>query len=419
MDTHIFIATTQGPIAVQKITEEESDVRSVVCIDGSSRPASISERYYDFVKKGTGIIARNFGHDSYRVDISTNIETGYSWQLAVYLAHQLQKQGRLGNGNPTAGDIVVIATGEVDKDLNIRKVDSVPEKLVASLVLLEEWHVSDISTILVVPEQNSLLLAPAWVESIDLNSDWFHLLSLDRIPSIRLIEALCQEGSEADEESNTENKGTGKGGILLLIILLGVVGILMGVWSLNQTALNEVAIVPSDSSLSVSKQSIVEEVVASDMVVGAYQLVAVLFSAKEGCESNNLKTVTLTLGDTNHFQTLEQYRYMCELVLTHTMPTIANHHVETIDLNKAKVTPAPISNTKGWQLVNPTSDTNKYYAWLVFDKKPDLKMWNNFLRQLERYEVVDKEALKKEQFLEALLSKNSLHANVYRHNLSY
>jgi len=419
MATHIFIATTQGPIAVQKITEEESDVRSVVCIDGSSRPASISERYYDFVKKGTGVIARNFGHDSYRVDISTNIETGYSWQLAVYLAHQLQKQGRLENGNPVAGDIVVIATGEVDKDLNIRKVDSVPEKLVASVALLEEWHVSDISTVLVVPEQNSFLLAPAWVESIGLDSDWFHLLSLDRMPSINHIETLCQEGSEVDEESNTESKGAGKGGILLLMILLGVVGILIGVWSLNQTALNEVAIASSDSSFSVPKQSTAEEVIASDMAVGAYQLVAALFSEKDSCESNNLKTVTLTLGDANHFQTLEQYRYMCELVLIHTMPTIANHHVETIDLNKAKVTPAPISNTKGWQLVNPTSDTNKYYAWLVFDKKPDPKMWHDFLRQLERYEVIDEGILKKEQFLEDLLNKNSLYANVYRHNLSY
>ena len=419
MATHIFIATTQGPIAVQKITEEESDVRSVVCIDGSSRPASISERYYDFVKKGTGVIARKFGHDSYRVDISANIETGYSWQLAVYLAHQLRKHGRLGNGDPGAGDIVVIATGEVDKDLNIRKVNSVSEKLLASSALLEEWYNGDIATIFIVPEQNNRLLASDWVERVGSNSDWFHLLSLDCIPSISRIEELCQEGSEVDEESNTESKGAGKGSILLLMTLLGVVGVLMGVWFLSQTVLNEVTIAPSAPSRSIPKRLTTEEVIASDIAVGAYQLVAVLSSENDSCESNNLRTVTLALGDANHFQTLEQYRYMCELALTHTILTLTNHHVETIDLNKAKVTPAPINNTKGWQLVNPTSSTNKYYAWLVSDRKPDPKVWHDFLRQLERYEVIDEEGLKKEKFLEDLLSENNLHANVYRHKIIY
>ncbi len=69
MQTFIYIATTQGPVRVQAITEEDPDIKSVVCLDGMAEPLAISDRYHDFVKKGTGLIHREFGHGSYRVDV--------------------------------------------------------------------------------------------------------------------------------------------------------------------------------------------------------------------------------------------------------------------------------------------------------------------------------------------------------------
>jgi hypothetical protein len=61
MKTHIAIATTNGLVMVQQLTEEDDDVMSLVCLGLTSKQLSVSAAYADFVKKGSGLIAKEFG----------------------------------------------------------------------------------------------------------------------------------------------------------------------------------------------------------------------------------------------------------------------------------------------------------------------------------------------------------------------
>ena len=81
MTTHVAIATTQGPVFIQEITQEEPGVSPIVCLNGTSKQLAVSTAYGDFVKKGSGLIERDFGSASWRMDLSGAIDAGESWQL--------------------------------------------------------------------------------------------------------------------------------------------------------------------------------------------------------------------------------------------------------------------------------------------------------------------------------------------------
>lgn len=122
MSITVYILTTQGPVRIQRITEEEPGIQSVICLDGRAQALPISSRYDAFVRNPTGVIERATGHGAYRVDVDKIIDDGDSWQLATYIAHMVESVDE-------AKDIHIFATGEVDRDLNIRSVGYVSEKL--------------------------------------------------------------------------------------------------------------------------------------------------------------------------------------------------------------------------------------------------------------------------------------------------
>lgn len=156
MKTHIFIATTQGLVAIQNITSiDDEDISSVVSINGTSTTANISNSYHNFVKKGVGIIHQQFGACSYRVDISARIDQGNSWQVAMYLAHLAQSKGILGNGVVTKDDMVICATGEVNTtNLQILAVDEVAVKLKLAQHPLEQWAALGAKVQFLLPKAN-------------------------------------------------------------------------------------------------------------------------------------------------------------------------------------------------------------------------------------------------------------------------
>ena len=127
-DLCIFIATTNGSVGIQRITEEDPNIDSVVCLAGKAMPLPISNAYQDFVRQPTGVVQRDFGHGSYRVDLSATIEDGYSWQLGLYLSHAATSANRL-IGDTFTGATHVFATGEVNVDLEVLAVDHVAVKL--------------------------------------------------------------------------------------------------------------------------------------------------------------------------------------------------------------------------------------------------------------------------------------------------
>jgi hypothetical protein len=156
MKTHIFIATTQGLVAVQNITPiDDEDISSVVSVNGTSTTANISSSYHNFVKKGVGIIHQMFGACSYRVDISARIDQGNSWQVAMYLAHLAQSKGLLGNGDVSQGDTVICATGEVNTtNLQVLAVSEVSLKLKLAQTQLDQWTLLGAKVQFLVPQNN-------------------------------------------------------------------------------------------------------------------------------------------------------------------------------------------------------------------------------------------------------------------------
>ena len=65
----IVIATTEGPAEVERLSEEDPDVRSVVCLQGKALALPISPDYDAFVRRPVGVIEARFGHACYRLDV--------------------------------------------------------------------------------------------------------------------------------------------------------------------------------------------------------------------------------------------------------------------------------------------------------------------------------------------------------------
>ncbi len=149
----VLVATTEGPSEVQQITAEDPDVRSVVCLDGTSEALPISADYDSFVRKPTGVIERLYGHPSYRTDVSHPISGGRSWQLGLLAAHDLFASGRLATKGVPA-DVVLWVTGEVRHNLDVVGVDHAREKLRESAGQLRAATAAGAAVTLLIPEAN-------------------------------------------------------------------------------------------------------------------------------------------------------------------------------------------------------------------------------------------------------------------------
>jgi len=107
----ILIPTTNGPVEVMLLTEEDRSIgRCVACVGGTTETADIAAAYHAFVLRPTGVIESLFGHSCYRLDVSGRIDAGSSWQLGVLAAHALHAAGRLAERKDSA-EGVIWATG--------------------------------------------------------------------------------------------------------------------------------------------------------------------------------------------------------------------------------------------------------------------------------------------------------------------
>jgi len=131
----VLIATTDGPVQVQRLAEEDPEVRSVICLNGTSEALPISAAYDAFVRKPTGVIERLFGHPVFRMDVSAKISDGHSWQLGIFAAHALHARGELAERLEDATHVLWL-TGEVNNDHEVKRVDHVAKKLELSAAML-------------------------------------------------------------------------------------------------------------------------------------------------------------------------------------------------------------------------------------------------------------------------------------------
>jgi len=134
----VVIPLPSGPVWIERLTPEAGLPRSVACLGRSTAEAgAISAAYEDFVRLGTGVIARDFGGGApdmaFRLDLSGPVAGGRSWTLAVYLAHAVTAHPDTRLAGPTeSADLAIWATGEVRHDLSIAPVRHVGDKLFAS-----------------------------------------------------------------------------------------------------------------------------------------------------------------------------------------------------------------------------------------------------------------------------------------------
>ena len=135
----VFIATTNGPVEVVSLIDEDKRVgRSFVCIAGTTSTADFDRDYQAFVARGTGVIERLYGHGCFRLDVSSRIDDGFSWQMGVFIAHALYSAGRLAQERDT-NDVLIWATGLVRPlDLTVTAVHYVEEKLSSSFDVLKQ-----------------------------------------------------------------------------------------------------------------------------------------------------------------------------------------------------------------------------------------------------------------------------------------
>ncbi len=158
MKVHVFVATTQGLVAIQNIRPiDDIDISSIVSVNGTSTIANISTAYHHFVKKGAGIIQQDFGACSYRVNISDRIDHGNSWQLAFYLAHAVEQGTVLGDGQVEDGDYIICATGEVNtSSRKVQSVAQIPLKQTIAQKQIAQWKNQNHDVIFLLPKANEI-----------------------------------------------------------------------------------------------------------------------------------------------------------------------------------------------------------------------------------------------------------------------
>lgn len=150
----VYVATTDGPSEIQRIADEDPEVRSVVCLNGTSEALPISSAYDAFVRKPTGVIERMFGHPVFRMDVAARISDGHSWQLGAFAAHALRAAGRLAQRNASASRAVWL-TGTVDSDLRVGPVDHIAEKLQRSQPLFQKLLAEGVPITVFLPKANA------------------------------------------------------------------------------------------------------------------------------------------------------------------------------------------------------------------------------------------------------------------------
>jgi hypothetical protein len=241
MKTHIFIATTQGLVAVQNITPiDDEDISSVVSVNGTSTTANISGSYHNFVKKGVGIIHQMFGACSYRVDISARIDQGNSWQVAMYLAHLAQSKGLLGNGDVTQGDTVICATGEVNtSNLQVLAVSEVALKFKLAQTQLEQWTQLGAKVHFLVPQANQS----------EVEKNHYCLLISDLEQAATVLPDITQNQPSPSVKSKRLVSANSRYIIACLLIML-MMTIFFGLYSFTSTESSKHQSVAENSNIS-------------------------------------------------------------------------------------------------------------------------------------------------------------------------
>jgi hypothetical protein len=153
---HVFIATTEGLVPIVQVKPRVGQTAvSLATIGGTSKVASIISGYRDFVSKVSSPLPGYFPERAYHLVLGKNIDQGESWQLGVAIAHLLQQQSRLGNGEVAYADQVIIATGEIDfVSTEIKMISHLAQKCMSARRTVTEMQQMNCRVEFIVPSDN-------------------------------------------------------------------------------------------------------------------------------------------------------------------------------------------------------------------------------------------------------------------------
>ena len=139
----VLIPTTQSVVGFTDITVEDNNVSPIVCVNNSLTPLPISADYNDFIKSPSGVVEKYTKISSYRLDLTSSIDTGESWQLGFFIAHLINHFGTLNFSKteelmPNYTDNILWCSGVVNANLDLDDVTYIKTKLLNSKQIFEE-----------------------------------------------------------------------------------------------------------------------------------------------------------------------------------------------------------------------------------------------------------------------------------------
>ena len=155
----VVIPTTKRVVGISDIIIEDPLVSSVICENNSLEALPISSQYDSFVKSPTGIIEKITGNSSYRIDITTKIEQGKSWQLAIAIAHILENKKLLSFSNEknliaNNNTSVIWASGTINANLDVKGINYLDQKIKKSLPFFRQCMQKNIIVKIVISHEN-------------------------------------------------------------------------------------------------------------------------------------------------------------------------------------------------------------------------------------------------------------------------
>jgi hypothetical protein len=379
MTTHVAIATTQGPVFIQEITQEEPDVSPIVCLNGTSKQLAISTAYADFVKKGSGLIERDFGSASWRMDLSGAIDAGESWQLGVYMAHLLHQGNRLGNGEISDGDEVMLVTGAVKYSGEVTPANQIPEKMLAASAQTEAWQSQGASITLLMHPEN---LAAAVSTSIVI----YEQKAISHIHELTGGKIISRSRSYAMPA-------------ILLIALIVIAGFLVLIPELDKEEL------PDEPQKKEPRTSRVTAAILETLIAAEPFL----------CQTNKMRKVVQTSGPMGYFKTTGLAE-LCGINLL--AITSDKKHASLYALDSGAMMtllPATGSPQAGWQIPLPVNNDNpRSYVIIVTSEKLLSKDQAQLNSNLDRLRPFGTNPI--EEVL-SILNNMNLDADVFGHTL--
>lgn len=221
----VFIATTNGLVQVQSISVlSNPDLHSVATIGNTSQLAGISNLYRDYVDKPQGLISDLFDDKAYRLNLSSGIDQGESWQLGVFIAHYLFHYDCLSdsnshhvNGEDEANsenhtkDMIFIATGKVDTlHYLVLPIDELAKKCRHANAQIAQWQSNGHQICFLAPTHNfrhAIVDSLIKLTPIGHLSELYHLCGLYGLSSQVLLfpDSLRATKTEYIDELNANN----------------------------------------------------------------------------------------------------------------------------------------------------------------------------------------------------------------------